>query len=110
MLSGRRLNQKIKQNIKQIVEAKLYLTVGGKNEAKQKYAEKKPLLRQQIFRYNPNRECACSSVDRASVFGTEGRGFESLQACQKLKLKSPLYNYIGRTFCLFKSTLSMFYR
>lgn len=24
--------------------------------------------------------CACSSVDRASVFGTEGRGFKSLQA------------------------------
>ena len=24
--------------------------------------------------------CACSSVDRASVFGTEGRGFESLRA------------------------------
>ncbi len=24
--------------------------------------------------------CALSSVDRASVFGTEGRGFESLRA------------------------------
>ena len=29
--------------------------------------------------YNMN-TCACSSVDRASVFGTEGRGFKSLQA------------------------------
>ena len=32
--------------------------------------------------FNPSRISACSSVDRAPVFGTGCRGFESLQACQ----------------------------
>ena len=33
---------------------------------------------------NTARSCACSSADRALVFGTRGRGFESLQAYQLL--------------------------
>ena len=37
----------------------------------------KLLLHTLLIRYNLG-ECAYSSVDRASVFGTEGRGFESL--------------------------------
>ena len=43
-------------------------------------------------RNNPKSEskCARSSVDRASVFETGGRGFESLQAHHFLKLKKPL--------------------
>ena len=32
--------------------------------------------------------CACSSADRASVFETGGRGFESLQAYHYLKPKA----------------------
>ncbi len=31
--------------------------------------------------------CACSSAERASVFGTEGRGFESLQARHEARLE-----------------------
>jgi transcriptional regulator with XRE-family HTH domain len=38
-------------------------------------------------------KCARSSVDRASVFETGGRGFESLQAHHYLKLKIPYVNH-----------------
>ncbi len=33
--------------------------------------------------------CGCSSVDRASVFGTEGREFESLQPRTIYDLRPP---------------------
>lgn len=35
--------------------------------------------------------CACSSVDRASVFGTECRGFETLQARSAPTFQAPLH-------------------
>ncbi len=38
--------------------------------------------------------CACSSVDRALVFGTRCRGFESLQARQSLFI----YRFITTTY------------
>ena len=40
-----------------------------------------PFAHPTVF-FNPSRISACSSVDRAPVFGTGCRGFESLQAYQ----------------------------
>ncbi len=49
------------------------------------------------FIYAPQ-TCACSSADRAPVFGTGGRGFESLQACQESQdVKRQTYNVMAPT-------------
>ena len=41
---------------------------------------------------------ARSSVDRASVFGTEGRGFESLRAYHLLGIKEAAGQVLGASF------------
>ena len=47
-----------------------------------------------------NQICACSSVDRASVFGTGGRGFESHQARQQpLAPVFPTYIAHNTAYC-----------